>query len=92
MTGTRKLAMAAILFAVAIAIVALAAVTKVAAPLFAAWVPLVGLAWILGQPPPGESRSRPPEGGSPEGAAGAPAEHAPAPEDTPVPQDGGPEA
>ena len=56
-TSSRKLAAAIVLFAVAIGIVAISAATKVAGPLFAAWLPLVLLAWILGQPGPGERRS-----------------------------------
>jgi hypothetical protein len=64
-TGTRKLALTAVLFAVAVGIVAIAAATKRAEPLFAAWIPLIGLAWVLAQPPPGERRAAGPERGEP---------------------------
>ena len=63
MTGTRKLALTAVLFAVAVGIVAIAAATKHAEPLFAAWLPLIGLAWVLAKRPPGEGRSAAPADG-----------------------------
>jgi hypothetical protein len=52
-TAGKKLAVTAVLFAVAIGLVALTAGTHTYVPLFLAWVPLVGAAWILAQREPG---------------------------------------
>jgi hypothetical protein len=59
-TGSAKLAWTAILFAVTLAIVVAAVATKSAWPLFAAWLPLIAVARILAQPPPGVNRGTPP--------------------------------
>ena len=53
-TATRKFALTALLFALALVMVALAAATHVVAPLFAAWAPLLVVPWILTRPEPGE--------------------------------------
>ena len=68
MTGTRKLLLTAALFAVAVGIVAISAATERAEPLFAAWVPLIGLAWVLAHPPPGEGRLAAPPQAEPDPA------------------------
>ena len=49
-TGTRKLVLVALLFAVDIGMVIVATATHSAAPLFGAWVPLVAVAWVLARP------------------------------------------
>jgi hypothetical protein len=49
-TGTRKLVLVALLLAVDIGVVVVGAATHSAAPLFGAWVPLVGVAWVLARP------------------------------------------
>lgn len=49
-TGTRKLVLVALLFAVDIGVVVAAAAAHSAAPLFGAWVPLVAVAWVLARP------------------------------------------
>lgn len=48
----RKLALLVPLFVLALALVALAAATEESAPLFFAWVPLVGAGWVLARPEP----------------------------------------
>jgi len=58
-TGTRKLALTAVMFAVALGMVALAAITKITAPLFAAWAPLLLAPYILTQREPGEEPPAP---------------------------------
>jgi hypothetical protein len=61
LTGTRKLAFTAALFAVAIATVAVAAVTRTYAPLFFTIIPLVLVAWVLSRDEPGEERDEDPD-------------------------------
>ncbi len=85
MTGSAKLAWTAILFAVALAIVIAAAATKSAWPLFAAWLPLIALARILAQPPPGATRGTPPATGV-EDLEPAPAEEPPPDQDHAAPE------
>jgi hypothetical protein len=46
----RKLFWTAGLFAVALLCVALAAATKSVVPVFVAWLPLLGAAWVLNRP------------------------------------------
>jgi hypothetical protein len=58
-TGTRKLAFTAVLFVIALGMVALAAVTKVTAPLFAAWAPLLLVPYVLTRREPGEEAPAP---------------------------------
>lgn len=52
MTGTAKLAATAVLFAVALGILALAAATHSAVPLFFMWLPLLGVPVVLVRPEP----------------------------------------
>jgi hypothetical protein len=54
-TGTAKLASTALLFAVALGILALAAATHSAVPLFFMWLPLLGVPLVLVRPGPGHS-------------------------------------
>jgi len=58
-TGTRKLALTAVMFVVALGMVVLAAVTKITAPLFAAWAPLLVVPYILTRREPGEEPPAP---------------------------------
>jgi hypothetical protein len=53
-TRTRKLALTAVLFAVAVGLLGLTVATKSVGPLFAVWVPLLVVPWILVRPEPGE--------------------------------------
>jgi hypothetical protein len=53
MSQTRRLAATAALFAVTVALVALAAALHTYGPLFGAWVPLVTSAWVLSRRDPG---------------------------------------
>jgi hypothetical protein len=50
LTSSAKLALTALMFAVALALVAVAASTHNAAPLFFMWIPLLGVPWILARP------------------------------------------
>jgi hypothetical protein len=59
-TGTRKLALTAVMFVIALGMLALAAVTKVTAPLFAAWAPLLVVPYVLTRREPGEEPPAPP--------------------------------
>ena len=52
--ATRKLAVVAALFAAALGILAVAAVTHDVLPLFFTWIPLLAAAWVLIRPEPGE--------------------------------------
>jgi hypothetical protein len=54
MTGTAKLLATALMFAVALGLLAVAAATKSAIPLFFMWVPLLAVPWLLVRPAPGE--------------------------------------
>jgi hypothetical protein len=55
MTGTGKLAYMALLFAIALGLLALTAATHSAVPLFFMWLPLLGVPWVLSRPEPGAS-------------------------------------
>jgi hypothetical protein len=57
MTGTAKLVLTALMFAVALGLVAMAAATKSAIPLFFMWAPLFAVPWVLARPGPGEAAS-----------------------------------
>jgi hypothetical protein len=52
-SGRRKLALAAVLFAVALDLVFLASTTRSVVPLFVAWAPLLAVPWLLTRPDPG---------------------------------------
>jgi hypothetical protein len=54
LTGTRKLAFTAVLFAAAVGCVGLAIAANNVAPLFAGWIPLLAVAWVLARPSPGD--------------------------------------
>jgi hypothetical protein len=56
-TGTVKLAYTAVLFAVALGLLATAGATHSAVPLFLMWLPLFGVPWVLARPEPGASPS-----------------------------------
>jgi hypothetical protein len=62
-TATRKFTLTAAMFALALALVGLAAATHVVAPLFAAWAPLLTVPYVLTRPEPGEIGSKPPSEG-----------------------------
>jgi hypothetical protein len=53
LTRERKLAFTIGLFVLGLLMVALAAATETVAPLFVAWIPLAGVAWVLTRPEPG---------------------------------------
>lgn len=53
-TRTAKLAVTAVMFAVALGLLAVAAATKSAIPLFFMWAPLFAVPWVLVRPEPGE--------------------------------------
>lgn len=53
MTQGTKLTLTVLLLAVAIGLVALTAAIHRVGPLFAAWLPLVGAAWVLARHDPG---------------------------------------
>jgi hypothetical protein len=53
-TGTAKLLLTAAMFALALGLLALAAATRSAIPLFFMWVPLLTLPWLLVRPGPGD--------------------------------------
>ncbi len=57
MTGTAKLVLTALMFAVALGLLAVAAATKSAIPLFFMWAPLFAVPWLLARPGPGEAPS-----------------------------------
>ena len=52
MNPSRKLVTSAGLFALSLILVAGAAAVQSVAPLFVAWIPLVGVAWVLTRPGP----------------------------------------
>ena len=54
MTGTAKLTLTGLMFAVALGLLAVAAATKSTIPLFFMWAPLFAVPWILVRPAPGE--------------------------------------
>ena len=64
MTSTRKLQASVALFALTLLLVAVAAATESVIPLFAAWVPIGLVPWVLTRPGPDWERPQ----GSPEGA------------------------
>jgi F0F1-type ATP synthase assembly protein I len=49
-SGGRKLALTAVLFAVALDLVFLTTATRSVIPLFVAWVPLLAVPWVLTRP------------------------------------------
>jgi hypothetical protein len=50
MTGRAKVVATAALFALALGVLLLAAVTHSAIPLFFMWLPLLAVPWVLGRP------------------------------------------
>jgi hypothetical protein len=58
-TGWAKLVSVAGLFAVALALLALAAATHSAVPLFFMWLPLLAVPWVLVRPVPGATTPAP---------------------------------
>jgi len=52
MTRTRKLAYTAALFLAAVVLVGVSAATRSAGPLFAMWIPLHAVPWLLARPEP----------------------------------------
>jgi hypothetical protein len=52
-SGSRKVAATVGLFLAAVATVAISAGTQSGIPLFFAWIPLVGVGWVLTRPEPG---------------------------------------
>jgi hypothetical protein len=65
LSPTRKFLLTGVMFAAALACVAVAAATHSAAPLFVAWIPLLTVPWVLTRP---EEAQRPAES-EPEGPA-----------------------
>jgi hypothetical protein len=57
LTPSAKLRTTVALFAVALVLFLLTVVTHTSAPLFVAWLPLLGVAWVLSRPNPGEQLS-----------------------------------
>jgi hypothetical protein len=57
---TRKLALTAVMFAAGTALLAVSVATKSAGPLFAMWIPLLAVPWILARPEPGDEAEEPP--------------------------------
>src|SRR6266508_5934285 len=57
LTATAKLVLTALMFAVALGLLAVAAATKSAIPLFFMWAPLFAVPWLLARPGPGEAPS-----------------------------------
>jgi hypothetical protein len=53
-TGTTKVALTALLFAVALVTVLISAAVHNALPLFFAWAPLIGVGWVLSRPAPND--------------------------------------
>ena len=51
-SGSAKLVLTAAMFAVALVLLAVAASTKSAIPLFFMWAPFLAVMWILAQPGP----------------------------------------
>jgi len=56
MTGTAKLVLTGLMFAVALGLLAISAATKSAIPLFFMWAPLFAVPWVLARPGPGEEQ------------------------------------
>lgn len=54
MTGTAKLVATGVMFAAALGLLAVAAATKSAIPLFFMWLPLLAVPWLLVRPAPGK--------------------------------------
>lgn len=54
LTRTRKLVYMLLLFAAAVALVLVAGATHEAGPLFAVWIPLLTVPWLLTRPEPGD--------------------------------------
>jgi hypothetical protein len=80
-----KLALTVVLFLVAVGTVVVSASIHEAGPLFFAWVPLLGVAWVLTRPeepapaePPAEVQASEPVVTSPVEGAGSPAAEPPA--------------
>jgi hypothetical protein len=59
LTRERKMAVTVGLFVLGALMVALAAATETVAPLFVAWIPLAGVAWVLTRPEPGMAATAP---------------------------------
>jgi hypothetical protein len=59
-TGSAKLVSLTLLFAVALGLLALAAATHSAVPLFFMWLPLLAVPWILVRPEPARPTASPP--------------------------------
>ena len=57
LTPSAKLRTTVALFAVALLLFLATVVTHTSAPLFVAWLPLLGVAWVLSRPNPGEQLS-----------------------------------
>jgi hypothetical protein len=60
MSGSAKVAATAALFALAVATVVISAATHRSLPLFFAWLPLIGVGWVLTRPEPGADAESPP--------------------------------
>jgi hypothetical protein len=60
-TRTKKLALTAVLFAAAVALLAVSVATKSPGPLFVMWVPLLAVPWVLVRPEPGDRTEEPSE-------------------------------
>jgi hypothetical protein len=60
MSGSGKVAATAGLFLLALATVAISAATHSSIPLFFAWLPLIGVGWVLTRQEPGSDAERPP--------------------------------
>lgn len=54
MSGSAKVAATAGLFALALFTVVISAITHRGIPLFFAWIPLIGVGWVLTRPDPTE--------------------------------------
>ena len=54
LTRRRKLAYTIVLFAIAIGLVLVASAVQEAGPLFAVWIPLLTVPWLLTRPEPGD--------------------------------------
>jgi hypothetical protein len=59
MSGSAKVAATAGLFVLAVATVVIAAATHSSISLFFAWLPLVGVGWVLTRPEPGTAAESP---------------------------------
>lgn len=54
LTRTRKLTYTIVLFAVAVGVVLVASAVQDVGPLFAVWIPLLTVPWLLTRPEPGD--------------------------------------